>query len=43
MAVATPEGVEAVKRQCGTDRGQIIARATAYAIEMLYNKLKIKQ
>ena len=40
MAVATPEGVEAVRRQCGTDRGQIIARATAYAIEMLYNKLK---
>lgn len=42
MAIATPEGVEAVRRQCGTDRGQIIARATAYAIEMLYNKLKIE-
>ena len=43
MAVATPEGVEAVRRQCGTDRGQIIARATAYAIEMLYNNLKIEK
>lgn len=43
MAVATPDGVEAVRRQCGTDRGQIIARATAYAIEMLYNKLKIEK
>ena len=42
MAIATPDGVEATTRQCGTDRGQIIARATAYAIEMLYNKLKIE-
>ena len=42
MAVASPEGIEAVKRQCGTDRGQIISRATAYAIEMLYNRLKTK-
>ena len=40
MAVATPEGTKAVMRQSGTDRGQIISRASAYAIEMLYNELK---
>lgn len=40
MAVATPDGTDVVRRNCGTDRQQIIDRATAYAIEMLYNKLK---
>ena len=40
MAVATPTKTIAVLRNCGTDRGQIISRAAAYAIEMLYNELK---
>ena len=40
MAVATPKGSRAVMRNSGTDRGQIISRASAYAIEMLYNELK---
>ncbi len=40
MAVATPHGTKAVMRNSGTDRGQIISRASAYAIEMLYNELK---
>lgn len=41
MAVATPQGVEAVCRQCGTDRGQIIHRATSLVIRMLLEKLKV--
>jgi nicotinamide-nucleotide amidase len=40
MAVATPHGSYAVMRNCGTDRSQIISRAGAYVIEMLYNELK---
>lgn len=40
MAVATPTHTIATLRNCGTDRGQIINRAAAYAIEMLYNELK---
>ena len=40
MAVATPEYTVAELRNCGTDRGQIINRASAYAIEMLYKELK---
>ena len=40
MAVATPEGSRAVMRNSGTDRGQIISRASAYAIEMLYEEIK---
>lgn len=39
MAVATPEGSRATMRNSGTDRGQIISRASAYAIEMLYEEL----
>ena len=39
MAVATPEGSRAVMHNSGTDRGQIISRASAYAIEMLYEEL----
>jgi nicotinamide-nucleotide amidase len=40
MAVATPTKTIAIMRNSGTDRGQIISRASAYAIEMLYNELK---
>ena len=39
MAVATPEGSRAIMRNSGTDRSQIISRASAYAIEMLYEEL----
>ena len=35
IAVATPRGTRAVVRQCGTDRGQIVARAASFAIGML--------
>lgn len=40
IAVATPTGTIVQMRNSGTDRGQIISRASAYAIEMLYNELK---
>jgi nicotinamide-nucleotide amidase len=40
MAVATPNGTIARMRNCGTDRSQIISRASAYAIEMLYDHIK---
>ena len=40
MAVATPTHTVAMMRPAGTDRGQIINRASAYAIEMLYKELK---
>ena len=40
MAIATPNGSRAVMRNSGTDRGQIISRASAYAIEMLYEEIK---
>ena len=40
MAVATPTHTVAVMRNSGLDRGQIISRASAYAIELLYNELK---
>lgn len=39
MAIATPQGSYAVMRNCGLDRSQVISRATAYAIEMLYEEL----
>ncbi|MBR2436698.1 MAG: competence/damage-inducible protein A [Alistipes sp.] len=39
MAIATPDGTRATMRNCGTDRSQIISRAAAYAIEMLYEEL----
>ena len=39
MAIATPKGSYAVMRNCGLDRSQIISRATAYTIEMLYEEL----
>ena len=40
MAVATPNKTVAMMRASGSDRGQIINRASAYAIEMLYKELK---
>lgn len=40
MAIATPNKTITRLRQCGTDRGQIVNRASAYAIEMLYKELK---
>ena len=40
IAVATPQGTIATLRPSGTDRSQIINRASAYAIEMLYEELK---
>ncbi len=40
MAVATPHRTVAAMRASGSDRGQIINRASAYAIEMLYKELK---
>lgn len=43
MAVATPRGTFAVCRQCGTDRGQIIDRASSQAIALLREEIvKIK-
>ena len=40
IAVATPTHTISQLRNCGTDRGQIVNRASAYAIEMLYKELK---
>ena len=40
IAVAPPTHTIAMLRPSGTDRGQIINRASAYAIEMLYKELK---
>ena len=40
IGIATPKKCYAVCRNCGTDRSQIISRATAYAISMLYDELK---
>ncbi len=39
IGISTPERTFAVMKNCGTDRGQIIQRATAYAIKMLYEEL----
>ncbi len=39
IAVATPRGTVAVRKQCGTDRGQIIDRASSYAIALLREQL----
>lgn len=39
FGIATPHGSYAVMRNSGTDRGQIIARASAYAIELLLKEL----
>ena len=40
IGVATPEKCYAVLKNCGTDRSQVISRATAYAIALLYNEQK---
>ena len=40
IGIATPERCFAVCKNCGTDRSQIISRATAYAIAMLYDEIK---
>ena len=39
IAVATPGGTAAVCRQCGIDRGQIVDRASAFAIGLLREAL----
>ena len=40
IGIATPTRTFAVLKNCGTDRGQIIQRATAYAIKLLLNELQ---
>ena len=40
IGIATPDKCYAVLKNCGTDRSQIISRATAYAIAMLYDEIK---
>ena len=40
IGIATPTKCYAVCKNCGTDRSQIVSRATAYAIQMLYDELK---
>ena len=40
IAVATPRGTQAILKQCGTDRGQIIVRASAFAIGLLRDCLE---
>ena len=42
IGVATPEGTFAVLRDCGTDRSQIISRASAYAVALLHERLSGK-
>lgn len=39
IAVATPRHTVAILKQCGTDRGQIIDRASAFAISLLRDEL----
>ena len=39
IAVATPSGTTAVVKQCGTDRGQIVDRASAFAIGLLRDRI----
>ena len=39
IGIATPTRSFAVLKNCGTDRGQIIQRATAYAIRLLLDEL----
>ncbi len=40
FAVATPQGTTTAHHLCGTDRGQVIDRATAFAIRMLRDAIK---
>ena len=39
IAVATPHRTTAILKQCGSDRGQIIDRASAFAISLLRDEL----
>lgn len=39
IAVATPRSTTAIRKQCGTDRGQIIDRAGAYALSLLRDEI----
>lgn len=39
FGISTPNRTFAVMKNCGTDRGQIIERATAHAIKLLYDNL----
>lgn len=43
IAIATPERAFAVCRDCGTDRGQIVERASAYAVRMLYDSMNLSR
>ena len=38
IGIATPDKCYAVLKNCGTDRTQIVSRATAYALAMLYDE-----
>ena len=40
IGISTPKHTFAVLKNCGTDRSQIISRATAYAITLHYEELK---
>lgn len=40
IGISTPERTFATLRNCGTDRSQIIARATAYATSLLYEQIR---
>lgn len=40
IGISTPERTFTTLRNCGTDRSQIIARATAYAISLLYEQIR---
>ena len=42
IAVATPHRTTAILKQCGSDRGQIIDRASAFAISLLRDELNGK-
>lgn len=39
IGISTPEGTRAVLHQCGTDRGQVIDRATAFAVTLLRDEI----
>lgn len=42
FALATPTETVVLKHACGTDRGQVIDRATAFAIRLLRDKLRLE-
>ena len=43
IAVATPRGTQAFRKQCGTDRGQVIDRASSFAISALRDALNAEK